>query len=232
MELRAVWSQESSEKFNLVARLIEGRITYLRNVAAPIMYAAPTQTEFNGVELRTRFYIYIEEAGLKYEDFKDLLPKDVQRGHFDDFINPSISAKERLKRAEKYWDLLPASEWVRKTLIEILADPKVYGTELYNQYITRLQELSDKQASLNHTTPVIPPRSEVLKKLWSSFRKIISPPKPIETKPLDTSFRSLIFLEMLQSIETRFAEKEPKRPSSPKTAPPNLSAFSCEGVFL
>lgn len=123
MELRAVWGQESAEKFNLVATLIEGRIQYLNSLTTPIVYNKSAKTIFTKVELRTRFQIYAEDANVPYEEVKSLLPKSIRKAPLDDFMRSDVTAEKRLKRVEAYWDLLASSPLVQKNLNEIISDP-------------------------------------------------------------------------------------------------------------
>lgn len=140
MEIRAVWIQDSAEQFIKVSELMEGRINYLKRSSDPILYIASDKKAFSQKEMLTRFAIYVEEAGLNYEDFKKLLPKDLSRLTFDDLVRTEASPQSRLQRVEAYWDLLPASEWLRKLVADLLIHPDNKNTELAEKILQRLTE--------------------------------------------------------------------------------------------
>ncbi len=146
MELRAVWIQSSQNEFNLIARLIEGRIKYLKKIKTPIVYTASDRTTFSPSELLTRFFIYVEEVGLKYKDFKELIPRPIQQAELADFMkgsnlkNPSI--EKRIKSLNEYFDLIPISPLYNKKVIELLTHLESYNLIAAKDFLERIRTTS------------------------------------------------------------------------------------------
>jgi len=151
MELRAVWIQDSAERFNLIARMIEGRIAYLNKLNDPIVYTSLERVNFSDSELKTRFAIYIDEAGMDYEEFKSLLPQNVVSAQFDDFVRTDISLERQIEGIEKYWDLIAGSAWVQKRIVQLLSDPMAKKNQHAVYFIKRIKSiaLSDQRSRVS-----------------------------------------------------------------------------------
>ncbi len=141
MELRSMWGQGSAEKFNLIAKLMEGRIRYLNNQKGPIVYTATDKKEFTPAELKTRFAIYADEADLDYEEFVSLLPEKVRKAEFNDFIRNDVSIDRQMKDVERYWDLIPASEWVRDRIVDILSHPSSFAHPQRAELLEKMKQI-------------------------------------------------------------------------------------------
>lgn len=143
MELRAVWIQKNAQQFNLIAKLIEGRINYLKTVNSPIIYTATERTDYTFSELHTRFAMYVTESGLKYSDYTDLLPEFIRSVPFENFYHPRASLDQKLMNAKSYMDLLPASELVQKEMIELLSNQDI---EHHPESIRLMEEIKFKSS--------------------------------------------------------------------------------------
>lgn len=159
MELRGVWSQDSAENFNLVARLIEGRIKYLSKNPSPIVYNAPSKTTYTNSQLKSKFYIYVEEAGLKYSDFETLLPEIVRNAPWEPFMNPKSSAPSKLNKMKSYWPEIVSSQWVRDQVVKILSHPDVASLPEAQKYRDQIKELAHKSLSAESAETSKPSKS-------------------------------------------------------------------------
>ena len=120
-EFRAMWPQPSAEHFTIIARLVAARVDFLKTHKDPIIYLKSERTQFAPEELHARFYIYVEECGLKYNDYKILLPEEITKSPLDSLLLSKSKTKPRDLAAfvSRYEDLLPISLWVRNRLSQI-----------------------------------------------------------------------------------------------------------------
>lgn len=210
MELRGVWSQTSAENFNLVAKLIQGRIQYLKRNPTPIVYHAPVQKEFSASELKTRFYIYVEEAGLKYENFESLLPDSVRRATFEPILNPKATYAQKLKDIESYWPDMTTSEWVRNRIIDILSDAKGKNHPVVENYLKKIQDASEKslisKTNPDFKEPIII-KKNLLQTFYSRVLKYLGlTPKEVHAWVGSNSvldWNALVFKSIDKTIKTR-----------------------------
>ena len=113
-ELRAIWAQHNMGDFIKLAQLFEARIAYLKTLKTPIVYSKTSRTKFSNTEKVTRFYIYVTECGLKFEDYKSLLAPELQNVRLDAFLNPSASPKWRFRSLLRYADITAESPVLRQ----------------------------------------------------------------------------------------------------------------------
>lgn len=77
-ELRGQRSQKSAAELLKVMRLIQARIKYTNGLPPKEFHPKPVKMSLE--EKRKAFRAYVEEAGLSYEEFKDLAPRKYQDG--------------------------------------------------------------------------------------------------------------------------------------------------------
>jgi hypothetical protein len=76
LEIRGLRSQKSAAELLKVMRLIEARIKYTNGL--PSKQFRPRPIKMSPEEKRKAFRAYVEEAGLDYEEFKELAPRKFQ----------------------------------------------------------------------------------------------------------------------------------------------------------
>ncbi|MBX3034566.1 MAG: hypothetical protein KF865_11635 [Bdellovibrionaceae bacterium] len=185
LELRAVWIQESAEKFNLVSELIEGRVRYLKTLTTPIIYTAPAHTEFSNSELHSRFLIYVEEAGLSLKKFQDLLPTVVRQAELSNFVRRDLPPRSRLQGASQYIDLIPASEWVRNQMIELISHPDTRGSSAARGLEDKIRAAAAKQ-QVKETHPRL--IAEAYQQTLTAIQERITRPAPLFAPEVPSRF--------------------------------------------
>ncbi len=212
MELRAVRIQESAEKFNMIAKLFEERIKYLATLTGPIVYTATNRTSFSLSELRTRFAIYVEETGLQYENFKELITEEIRAAEYEDFVRNDVSIERRISGIGSYLDLIPASSWVRERTIEILSHPLAQNKLETLNIIEKMKQITEQKNQ----------KLSFFKKMTVRWLKVDiqqTSPEAIQ-----------IFENVLKAIEKKSNESTPTNNSSGFAN--NFSTIlSCRNVF-
>ncbi len=187
MEIRAIRGQINAENFNLLAELFEARIKHLNKMDAPIIYIENEKIAYSPKELHSRFALYLAESGLKYENFKSLLPQQIQDAGFDSLLLKDAPIEQRLIGIEAYWDLIPVSELVRAQLVEVLSDSKSLNHKLRSQIIKKIQKIVQSNEELPKTF-----------EFTSYLRKLLTP----LSKTVDLSPKTIeLFKDMLIKIE-------------------------------
>ena len=167
MELRSVWIQDSAEKFILVSRLIEARVKFLKTQTTPILYTASSRTSFSQSELKSRFFIYVEEAGLNYPEFADLLLRATRKAKLADFLVEDRPFEDRIQSLSGYEDLLVDSPWMRVKVVRMLSEPEA-------QYSSRALELIEKlKLQPKHTASV---KTDFIKSILQSRHSLLTYP--------------------------------------------------------
>lgn len=139
-EFRAMWSQNSAEAFMKIARLMEARVAFTKASTDPILYTASTRTAFVDEGIKTRFYIYVEEAGLKFADYGDLIRTSARSAPLSAFLIESAPIAEKLESIRDYWDLTLTSPLARKLFVQILRSPEAQGLSLTKELHERLEK--------------------------------------------------------------------------------------------
>jgi hypothetical protein len=139
-EFRAMWSQDSVEAFTKIVRLMEARVKFLENSKEPLLYTASTRTQFINEGVKTRFFLYVEETGLKFDEFKDLLRSSVRSAPLGAFLIPEASIDDKLQSIEDYWDLTLTSALARKMFVKIIRSPEAQGRPLTTKLRDRLEK--------------------------------------------------------------------------------------------
>lgn len=168
-ELRSMWGQASAETFNKIARLMEARIQFLKQSPQPLIYNKTTRVSFSTMELQTRYFIYVEEAGLKFNDYKDLLGNKARKGRLSPFVDEKASTEKRLEAVKGYWDLILISPYARKTVLHILSLPGAQDSpaaaKIYKRLADDLAGLSGPQQVGAATNPA----REILQEFWQDL---------------------------------------------------------------
>ena len=94
VEVRAFRPQESPEHFLLQLELLQDRINFLADNAAPVRYASPSKFTFEPQEIVDGFHEYVIGMGGSWERYKILLPKELRE------IRPSGNQVERQNENE------------------------------------------------------------------------------------------------------------------------------------
>ncbi len=198
-EIRAMWSQHSAEHFNLIAELMEGRFDYLNQSTDPIIYNMSMESGFSDSQLKTRFFIYVEEAGLSYAKFESLIPKNVRNASFSAFLNKDASFKQRLSDVFSYLPLVSSSPFVRNQIIKILSDPEAYESE--NFKITKVIISKIKKLQMNYQENLLQLNT------YELFYERLS--KLFKTQKSKIEYTD-IFSNLLKDIDSRKHEKNNK----------------------
>ncbi len=208
MELRSIWTQDSAENFILISKLMEARINYLNLADDPIIYNQTTRQEFTDSEHRTRFKIYVEEMGMKYEEFESLLPKEVRQAELDDFIKKDISIEKQLNSIEPYLDLVLVSRFVRARVINILSNPALENNAKRAEIIEKIKaEVTIAKEKMNES------------KINAWFKSLFSEPK-----------KSVLSSDAVKAFE-KLTMQIANRTSSKKKSFLNNQAISCKAIF-
>jgi hypothetical protein len=91
LELRFVRSQKSAADLLRLFKLLEARIESLRNRAQRLPLAKASPPRGTVEERRARYRDYVEEAGLKWEDYESLAPSP-ETMRANDFRSSCLSA--------------------------------------------------------------------------------------------------------------------------------------------
>ena len=102
-------------------KLVEGRIQYLKTSKLPIAYHPSNKTEASNTDLKTRFFVYVEETGMRYEDFESLVPARVRNAALAEFARPNARLEDQLTSLMDYQDLISTSPWVQHRVVELLS---------------------------------------------------------------------------------------------------------------
>ncbi|MGE3260431.1 MAG: hypothetical protein AB7K68_01515 [Bacteriovoracia bacterium] len=113
-ELRSIWAQDSAENLLQLGRLVKARINFLRTQKGRIVYLKGARDEFFLDELKARYLVYVEESGLKFKDYENLLPDDVRSEPLPKFFRERGKGKKNIALPKEYEDLLQISPWVRE----------------------------------------------------------------------------------------------------------------------
>ena len=89
VEVRAFRPQESPEHFLLQLELLQDRINFLADNAAPVRYASPSKFTFEPQEIVDGFHEYVAGMGASWERYKVLLPAELRE------LQPSGNIVER-----------------------------------------------------------------------------------------------------------------------------------------
>jgi hypothetical protein len=193
-ELRAMWIQQNAEQFILIARLVEGRIAYLNSLDGPIIYTQSSRQTFTARELKTRFFIYVEEAGLKFEDFQDLVRFEAKEATLDPLV-ASSDPRIAIQSVEKYWDLMLTSEWMRKKVIEILAAPEVQDSKHREHILRRIKS----ESLANENSPVV-------RRSWNNLYGILKP-KSLVTSSEEYQLRQAVWKDLFEQVSAPMCRK-------------------------
>lgn len=154
-EMRAIFAQADAETFIQIGRLLEARIRYLNEKKMPIIYTKTSRESFTPIELKTRFYMFVEESGLKFADYQNLLKiDDVRNAPLAAFLEPEKYVVEsRILTLEDYWDLLPVSEYFREQFVKTLSHPEAIkhpeARRLFNRLENDLAKIQERL--VNHS---------------------------------------------------------------------------------
>lgn len=169
VELRSMWAQKDIQTFLKIAELLEKRVLFLKNSNLPLVYLESSRNTFDPTEINTRFFIYVEEAGMKYQDFKSLLGPEVQKSGLTAFVKPDANPLIRLNNSEKYLDLLLISPLSNQLFIQILSDPEVLNHPARQRILNKISEQKRKYEAIEKAkTEQIKNRS-ILNKLSNKF---------------------------------------------------------------
>ena len=233
MELRSVWIQKSGEQFNLVAKLIEGRIQYLKTSKQPIVYHPSDKTNSNVGDLKTRFFVYVEETGMRYEDFESLLPARVRNASLAAFARPNARIEDQLSSLIEYQDLLSTSPWVQHRVVELLSrsDVKEMPEAKALLEILAARSLEEKSAAGDSTeaADLVPHSPERSKRLTRFAARAMSFIRNLESTgagdeasaPPDEA--PLVFTGMLNSIKTHSVDGAAR--------PKQFVSATCRAIF-
>ncbi|MNT07980.1 hypothetical protein D3C72_1427040 [compost metagenome] len=195
VELRAMRSQVNVEEFILQGKLFEARIRYLNSLEGqPIIYSQTSRAVFHERELRSRFYIYVVEAGLNFSEFESLQSYPVRAQELDPFVHGKDISRA-LESAERYWDLLLTSEWTRNRLVELLSSPDSVKS-LHRDVILRRLE-SEATAEYN---------SQQTRKTWKNLYGLVKDKEPA-IGPEEHLLRQGIWKDLFQKTQTRSCRK-------------------------
>jgi hypothetical protein len=111
-ELRAIWSQKDMDHFIRLAELIEARIDFNNQQRTVIRYTGTDKQTFTKSEMKTKFYIYVTEAGLDFNKYLRLMPEDIRNASLAPFLDSTLPIETRMKSFEQYRAVLPVSEWM------------------------------------------------------------------------------------------------------------------------
>lgn len=225
MELRSVWAQHSTEDFIKIAELVEARVAYLNKNKGPIVYNQTKKMKFTKGQIKTRFRMYIEEAGLEFKNYETLLPEDMRKTRQTPISNPEAPVEKRLLDLINYFDLLSSSENTRKAFIEVLSDLKIQDdprTKAYQQYF---EKMSKKD-----------PKATIIKTDVSWFTKILTflgLTKPEVVEHINEQNTKELFKNLHEAIESKKRENAKwtvidSYKTSDKKKP---LVFSCESLF-
>lgn len=217
IELRGIRAQRNTEDFIKMALLMEKRVQYLNKNVSQIIYNESKKMNFTPAQLKTRFKMYVEETGLNYSDYEDLLPENILTANISPIADEKAPAEDKLMDLIDYFDLLSSSTYVKKQFIEVLSNPDLQEdprVKAFQRYFERMSK---------------PNTASVESKNWFTKTLIFLGLSPSESAKLaHERNRQAFFKELHDSIEH---QKSPLKTSNilKKPAPPK--AFSCKGLF-
>lgn len=153
MELRSVWAQHNTNDFIKIAELVEARVAYLNKNKSPLIYNETKKMDFTKSQIKTRFMMYVEEAGLEFSKYESLLPDYMNKTKVSPIANKSVPVENRLLDLINYFDLLSSSENTRNAFIEILSDPKIQDDPRSKAYQQYFEKMSKKELQVTLIQP-------------------------------------------------------------------------------
>lgn len=128
LEIRSMRSQRDIYDFLLISEIIEARLEYLKKLPPEVAFlvSQTAKTQFTEKELVSRFYIYLQEAGLSWDRYKMILPESMgQHKPHALLLTKNLSQRSFSSVAEflPLLDLAPTSPWLQTRLAQILGHP-------------------------------------------------------------------------------------------------------------
>jgi hypothetical protein len=151
--------------------------------------------DFTKSQIKTRFMMYVEEAGLDFSKYESLLPSDMKKTKLSPIASKSVPVENRLLDLINYFDLLSSSESTRNAFIEVLSDPKIQDDPRSKAYQQYFEKMSKKDPQVTLTKPNMSWLEKVLTYLGLSKPEVVEHINEPNTKDL--------FKNLYESIEQK-----------------------------
>lgn len=144
IELRGVRAQKSFHEFQLLSQLFLLRFKHLESEDFPIVYLESGTKNPSDSDIKTAFFLYVVEAGGNYEEFKELLPKKIQRAALNPYVRNLYLPKQGAVASFSAPPKLPQGESDFLLLKKLL--PKIITSEnIHNLFLNLFDSWADSQ---------------------------------------------------------------------------------------
>lgn len=146
VELRGIRDQVIPGNFSLLAKLFQARIEFLKKQTGPIIYVDIAHQfkgwetkPYNDSELLNKFYVYVTEMGLAFDEYIGLLPKNVVKEYrkwrieLDPFLKRQVnwSKSKHVEIVGSWIEGVLTSAMVEELMIDALtSDPRTAATKM------------------------------------------------------------------------------------------------------